>query len=308
MPCRVVVVRDRSVPAAVTDCARCARDVDDDGERCRRVVACVACSARAGRRSPRRPRTPPPATADTVCSLLRDWNNDLTEVFNATSAEITDADDPEHVGGRARRRLRRDDRPRARTIGPSSTSSTCPAVDERDALTAELIEGADESLAVLESERDEAAALPADRDRRPGRGHRRRVRGARAGDVGARAVDRRPTRTDLLREAFAADEGCEQRDPAVLTRSEAVHTLDRDHRVVVGDLRLRLAAVGAAGDEHVALGPVHLQGAGRQAHELDRALVACRSASAATTRSPAPTPSAGGVGRVDVHRVARPRR
>jgi hypothetical protein len=37
----------------------------------------------------------PAEVADSVCTLLRDWNNDLSGIINDTSRAITDADDPE---------------------------------------------------------------------------------------------------------------------------------------------------------------------------------------------------------------------
>jgi hypothetical protein len=41
----------------------------------------------------------PAEVADSVCTLLRDWNNDLSGIMNATSRAITDDDDPETANG-----------------------------------------------------------------------------------------------------------------------------------------------------------------------------------------------------------------
>jgi hypothetical protein len=41
----------------------------------------------------------PAEVADSVCALLRDWNNDLSGIINDTSRAITDADDPETANG-----------------------------------------------------------------------------------------------------------------------------------------------------------------------------------------------------------------
>jgi hypothetical protein len=147
-------------------------------------------------------------TAENVCSLLRDWNNDLTEVFNATSATITDADDPATsvgvlVGGFddmiAVAEANRDD----------LDDLDLPAVEERDDLIAELAAGADESIAVLESERDEAAALPPiEIDDQAGA-----IGGASVGLERATSV-LEPSIGELedetLRDAFAAEDGCAQ--------------------------------------------------------------------------------------------------
>src|SRR5918996_1764909 len=79
--------------------------------------------------------------------------------------------------------------------------------------------------------------------------------------------------------------------------------LDPHDRVVVGHLGGRLPAVGAAGDQHVALGPVDLQRAGGEAGQRHRALEA-----AGVGAQPHPVPGAhpqrGGVGGVHEHGVA----
>ena len=57
------------------------------------VLACSGLGA-CGASLPTSAEKAASETAETVCAELRDSNNDLTEVFNATSAAITDADDP----------------------------------------------------------------------------------------------------------------------------------------------------------------------------------------------------------------------
>ena len=146
-------------------------------------------------------------TADTVCTLLRGWNNDLTEAFNATSAAITDDDDPATsvdllVSGFDE----------MIAIGEAHRADLdeldLPAVDEREALVDELVAGADESLAVLEAEREEAAALPPiELDDQAGA-----IGGASVGLERATSVLEPSIGTyqdEALRQAFAADEGCE---------------------------------------------------------------------------------------------------
>ena len=145
-------------------------------------------------------------TADTVCNLLRGWNNDLTEVFNATSTSITDADDPATAGDTLV-----DGFDEMIAIGEDHLAQLddldLPAVDERDDLLAELAEGADESLAVLEDERDEAAALPPIEIRDQGGA----IGGASVGlERATSALEPRigEYHDEDLRAAFAADEDC----------------------------------------------------------------------------------------------------
>lgn len=144
-------------------------------------------------------------TADTVCTLLRDWNNDLGDSLNATSRAITDDDDPTTADEALQEgfdelvelaEARRD----------QLDQLDLPAVPDREALLAELAEGADESIARLESERDDIAELePITVDRQ-------------AGALGGAFVALEGALSDLepqvgsyradLRAAFVADEGC----------------------------------------------------------------------------------------------------
>jgi hypothetical protein len=170
------------------------------------VLACGALGA-CGASLPTSAERAATETAETVCSLLRDSNNDLTEVFNDTSAAITDADDPSTsvevlVGGFddmvAIAEAHRDD----------LDDVDLPAIDERDDLIAELKAGADESIAVLEEERADAAALPPiEIDDQGGA-----IGGASVGLERATSV-LEPSIGDYddetLRDAFATDEDCE---------------------------------------------------------------------------------------------------
>jgi hypothetical protein len=97
-------------------------------------------------------------TADVVCTMLRDWNNDISGVMNDTSQTVTDQDDPDTAAdvlvsgftemiGLAREH-------RAQVDGLE-----LPAVVGREQLVDELAGGADESIAVLQDERAHAADL-----------------------------------------------------------------------------------------------------------------------------------------------------
>lgn len=145
-------------------------------------------------------------TAETVCATLRRWNNDLTEVFNATSQQITDDDDPDTAGDvlvdgfDEMIELATDHRDEVDGLD-------LPAASWRDDLIAELAAGADESIAVLQDERGEAADLPPiEVDDQGGA-----VGGASVGLERATAVLEPSVGAydPALGAAFAADEGCE---------------------------------------------------------------------------------------------------
>ncbi len=145
-------------------------------------------------------------TADTVCTMLRRWNNDLTDTFNATSQSITDDDDPDTavdvlVAGFDEM---------IETAGAHRDEVDdldLPDGAERETLLDDLAAGADESIAVLEDERADAAALPpvevSDQAGVLG--------GASVGVERATAVLEPPVASydEVLRDAFVADEGCE---------------------------------------------------------------------------------------------------
>lgn len=146
-------------------------------------------------------------TAETVCSLLRDWNNDLTEVFNATSAAITDADDPATSVAVLVEGF--DD---MITIAEANRDDLddldLPAVAERDDLIAGLRAGAEESLAVLDTERADAAALPPiEIDDQAGAIGGASVGLERATSVLEPSIGEYDDET--LRDAFATEDGCE---------------------------------------------------------------------------------------------------
>ena len=144
-------------------------------------------------------------TADTVCTMLRGWNNDLGDVINATSQTITDEDDPRTAKGVLLdgfdEMIRLAQQHRQQVDG-----LRLPAVDERDRLVQELTDGADESIEVLRQERAEADELgPIDVDEQ-----RSALGGAFTGVERALSViEPEVERYDAdLRRAFEADEGC----------------------------------------------------------------------------------------------------
>lgn len=144
-------------------------------------------------------------TADTVCTLLRRWNDELSDVINATSEAITDADDPTTandvlVGGFEE----------AITVAEGHVTEvdqlSLPDGADRDALLDDLRTGAEKSVAVLEEERDEAAALgPIGIEQQRGA-----LGGAFTGLERATSVlEPRAARYDeALQQAFADDAGC----------------------------------------------------------------------------------------------------
>jgi hypothetical protein len=144
-------------------------------------------------------------TADTVCTMLRDWNNDLGDVINSTSQTITDQDDPRTANGvlldgfDEMIRLAQQHRRQVDEL-------QLPAIDERDRLVEELAEGADDSIDVLHEERAEAAELgPIDIDEQ-----RSALGGAFTGVERALSViEPEIERYNAdLRRAFEANEGC----------------------------------------------------------------------------------------------------
>ena len=169
------------------------------------LVASAAVVAACGATEPTSTEAAAAEAADTVCATLRDWNNDLGDSLNATSGAITDDDDPdtandvlldgfdELIDLAEEHRAEVD----ALDLGP---------VADRDALLAELAEGADAAVAVLEDERDDIAELPPITvERQAGA-----LGGAFVAVEGALSVMEPQVggyRTEL-REAFAAEERC----------------------------------------------------------------------------------------------------
>lgn len=145
-------------------------------------------------------------TADTVCTMLRDWNNDLGDVINATSRTITDQDDPTTANdvllGAFDEMIRLAEQHRTQV-----DELDLPDVAQADQLIDELADRADESIAVLHEERDEAAELdPITLD-----GQRSALGLAFTGvERALSVVEPRIGAYDAdLQRAFAADEGCE---------------------------------------------------------------------------------------------------
>lgn len=144
-------------------------------------------------------------TADTVCSLLRDWNNEMGDLMNATSQAITDDDDPAAAND-----VLADGFERLVAIAEARRAEIdelhLPAVHDREALLDDLRAGADESIEILEDELDDIAELPPITvDRQAGA-----LGGAFVALEGALAVIEPQVgayRTEL-RDAFAGEEGC----------------------------------------------------------------------------------------------------
>jgi hypothetical protein len=144
-------------------------------------------------------------TADTVCTMLRDWNNDLGDVMNATSQAITDDDDPATAndvlldGFDEMIRLAEQHRNEVDDLD-------LPDIAQRDELVDELAGRADESIAVLEEEREAAADLPPITLEQ----QRSALGGAFTGVERALSVvePRIGEYDEDLQRAFAADEGC----------------------------------------------------------------------------------------------------
>ena len=170
------------------------------------VAAVLAGVAGCGASKPTSTEAAAAETAATVCAALRGWNNELTDVFNATSQRITDDDDPDTAGDVLAEGF--DEMiALAEEHVTESGELALPAASWRDDLRAELTAGAEESLSVLEDERDEAAALPPiEIDDQGGAIGGASVGLERATSALEPAVGAYDT---VLGEAFAADAGCE---------------------------------------------------------------------------------------------------
>lgn len=166
----------------------------------------VTLAAGCGASKPTSSEAAAAETAETVCATLRRWNNDLAEVFNATSQQITDDDDPDTAGDvlvdgfDEMIELATDHRDEVDGLD-------LPAAGWRDDLLAELATGADESITVLQDERDQAADLPPiELDDQAGA-----VGGASVGVERATSVLEPSVAAydPVLGAAFADDKGCE---------------------------------------------------------------------------------------------------
>jgi hypothetical protein len=107
-------------------------------------------------------------TAKQVCSLLVHWSNDLTTSINATSKEITDADDPESANA-----VLLDGFDELIDLAESHVDEAkdfdIPDGDDSDRLVDDLTAGAEKSVVELQNGKDVAADLdPIDIDGQPG--------------------------------------------------------------------------------------------------------------------------------------------
>jgi hypothetical protein len=170
------------------------------------ALVAVAMAAGCGASKPTSSEAAAAETAETVCATLRRWNNDLADVFNATSQQITDDDDPDTAGDvlvdgfDEMIELATDHRDEVDGLD-------LPAAGWRDDLLAELAAGADESIVVLQDEREHATELPPiEVDDQGGA-----VGGASVGLERATSVLEPSVGAydPVLGAAFVADEGCE---------------------------------------------------------------------------------------------------
>jgi hypothetical protein len=146
-------------------------------------------------------------TADTVCTLLREWNNDLADIINATSRTITDADDPDTANEELLHGWA-DLVAAAEAHVAQAEELELPDTASRDRLVDDLTEGAEEAVALLEDEREELEALPPITvDAQPG------VLGGAfvtLENVGSKVEPAIGNYDDeAIRAAFQADPGCE---------------------------------------------------------------------------------------------------
>jgi hypothetical protein len=173
------------------------------------VGAVVATTAVAGcgATEPTTAETAAADTAETVCTVLRRWDNELSEAINAASQSITDDDDPTTANA-----VLLDGFDEAIALAEDHRAELdelrLPAGRDRERLLDELRSGADEAIVGLEERRAAAAELgPITVDEQ---GHA--VGGALlAVETAQSSVEPRLGGYDdeALREAFAADEGCE---------------------------------------------------------------------------------------------------
>jgi hypothetical protein len=146
-------------------------------------------------------------TAETVCAMLRSWNNELGDEVNATSRSVTDADEPGTANG-----VLLDGFDRLIEIAGDHRAEVddldLPATQERDRLLDELRDGAEDAIAALEEERAKLEDLPPITV-----SAQRGVLGGvfialeRAGSLVEPEIGR--YEDEELRSAFAANQGCE---------------------------------------------------------------------------------------------------
>lgn len=169
------------------------------------AAAALLTAAACGASLPTSSEAAAAETADAVCSLLRQWNDEMGDVVNATSQAITDDDDPDTANEVLAEGFER-------LVGVAEARRAqvdtldLPASRDREALLDELRAGADESIAILEDELDDVAELePITVDRQAGA-----LGGAFVTVEGALAViePQAAAYSAELRAAFADDEGC----------------------------------------------------------------------------------------------------
>jgi hypothetical protein len=167
--------------------------------------AAVVAGAGCGASRPTSTEAAAAETAETVCATLRRWNNELTDLFNATSQQITDDDDPDTAGDVLVAGF--DEMIAVAEAHVAEAEDLVLPAEWGDDLRAELTAGAEESLAVLEEERAQAADLPPiEIDDQGGA-----IGGASVGLERATSVlePQAGAYDAVLGEAFTADEGCE---------------------------------------------------------------------------------------------------
>jgi hypothetical protein len=171
------------------------------------AVAMTTAVMGCGASEPTTAETAAADTAETVCEMLRRWDNEVSEAINAASESITDDDDPTTAndvlldGFDEAIRLAEGHRAELDDLG-------LPTSRDRERLLDELRSGADEAIADLEEQRADAADLePITVDQQ-----RRALGGALlAVETAQSSVEPRlgGYEDEALREAFATDEGCQ---------------------------------------------------------------------------------------------------
>lgn len=184
---------------------------NDPGKAVRRACACLAVavagtSTACGDSEPTATEAAATETADTVCTTLREWINELSASVNATAKSITDDDDPDTAND-----VLADGLDKLIAIAESHVAAVddlrLPATSERDRLLDDLRSGAEAAVDVLDGERDDVAALPPITVERQGGA----IGGVFMALEGAHAALRPAiVRYDdeVLRQAFTDDEGC----------------------------------------------------------------------------------------------------
>jgi hypothetical protein len=122
------------------------------------AVALVLSAAGCGASLPTSAEAAAAETADEVCAMLRELNNEMAVSLNATSDEITDADDPE-TAPQVLRDGYDDLIGIAEDYAHDVDELDLPVSDARDALLGELHSGAEEAVTALEDERTELEGL-----------------------------------------------------------------------------------------------------------------------------------------------------